>query len=96
MNAPHRVLLGWEPLCSHPETSEPWEFWVDEHCRGCMTGLIAAAVTYPEQMCGSRSIDGYEPLKFIALRAVRSHVAEDDPLRVRAEQALLPLCEVPA
>jgi hypothetical protein len=77
--------------CEHPE-AHPSPMHIDvsnlETCRGCLIAMIANGVNQPRYVTSARTSAASE-----ALRWVQELLDEYDPLRVRAEQALIPLTE---
>lgn len=95
--APHPVnSFGQHAACQLPEFPHVDQVPIDftaagRGCRPCMAALVALAVNRPEIVGTDR--DGRELLAVEgALQTVRDHLDETDPLRVRAEQELVPLC----
>lgn len=92
MNAPHKASAGRVLACTVPESPHSVRSYaVDSGCRSCLIALIATAINVPER-CVLGLEDGVRrKAPVAALLRVREYLDEFDPLRVRAEQALLPL-----
>lgn len=74
--------------CEHPEGDGPYEFEADE-CEGCLVALIALAVN--NNQLGDSETMGEVTAADAALAVLRDQYEPDDPFRVRAERALVPL-----
>lgn len=91
----HDVTDGYTPACEIAEgsTKLPTHFrWTD--CRQCLTAMVAHAVNKPTAMAWDAISGKNIRIADSALRAVRTVLADDDPLRVRAEQVLVSLVAV--
>lgn len=90
--ASHYVRPGFRRACERPEQGNGGpKLWYSSKCRGCLTAIVAVAINDPERIGRNYSTRQLEPFPDAALRKVRERLDEFDPLRVRAEQALLPL-----
>jgi hypothetical protein len=76
--------------CTDPERLPDMgiRYWM--FCRDCLTALVAVAVNRPDLAAtakvNGRTVDGNTTIT--ALAAIRGYLADDDPLRQRAEDAL--------
>lgn len=88
---PHDALIeGYRPGCEFPEAADVGLLdWVP-NCRDCLAALIGFAVNRPDYVLVNDD-DTRSPAAPAALRQLRKALPDHDPLRVRAEQALLPL-----
>lgn len=88
----HAVTPGYTAGCAIAEgsTKLPTHFRAME-CRGCLTAMVAHAVNDPRAVTFDGWHGGSISVLDSALMTVRDTLDETDPLRVRAEQVLLPL-----
>lgn len=87
------VSVGWIPACRAPEGSrDPFvSFEAGRTCRACLIAGIAHAVNLPNEPSERTATGRTRRACVVTLEIVRELLDECDPLRVRAEQALLPL-----
>lgn len=91
----HATVPGSVPACQLPEFPHVETIAIDfssaGECRACLAALVALAINRPE-IVGSTADGGSTPAPLSALTVVRAFLDVNDPLRVRCEQELLPLC----
>lgn len=80
--------------CDVPESPRTVDF-APKNCRACLIAAVGAVVNDPNRTVRFTMDDGtvrdHTPIAVGTLARVRELLPEFDPLRVRAEQALLPL-----
>lgn len=90
----HETLTeGYRAAREAPEGSDDHRisFECASECRPCFVAAIAHAVNVPSELAYRTSTGRFDTAASICLEIVRESLDEFDPLRVRAEQALLPL-----